>query len=88
MIEINDITTYLPEDSALNRAANAEIKKIIDYISEQLSAQETNDEDDFLVNLNGNPTALVEKHQVEILWETDMEELDEKISAWIQEANQ
>ncbi|MBN9482274.1 MAG: hypothetical protein BGO70_17000 [Bacteroidetes bacterium 43-93] len=88
MIEINDITTYLPEDSALNRAANAEIKKIIDYISEQLSAQETSDEDDFLVNLNGNPAALVEKHQVEILWETDMEELDEKISAWIHEANQ
>jgi len=88
MIEINDITTYLPEDSALNKAANAEIKKIVDYISEKLSALETDEEEDFLVNLNGNPAALVEKHQVDISWETDMEELDDKISAWIQEANQ
>jgi hypothetical protein len=88
MIEINDVTTYLAEETPLNKAANTEIRNIIAYIIEKLEAIETTEEEDWLINLNGNPATLIDKHELDISWESDTDKFDEDIKRLIQEANQ
>jgi len=85
MLDIHDITEYLSSDAPVNEVANTEIKRIISYIQQHLSIVETGEED-FELYLIGNPAALVEKHQIDITWETETEAYDEQIKNLIIEA--
>ena len=86
MLDIHDITEYLSSDLPVNEVANAEIKRIITHIQQQLAVVETGEED-YELYLIGNPAALVEKHQIDIVWETDTEAFDERIKELIIEAS-
>ncbi len=86
MLDIHDITEYLAGDTPISEFANAEIKRIITHIQQQLAVVETGDED-YELYLNGNPGALIEKHQIDINWETDTEAFDERIKELIVEAS-
>lgn len=86
MLDIHDITEYLPSDAPVNEVANAEIKRIILYIQQHLSVVETGEED-YELYLIGNPAALVEKHQIDITWESETEAYDERIKNLIIEAS-
>lgn len=86
MLDIHDITEYLPADSKINEFANAEIKRIITHVQQNMATLETGEED-FELYLIGNPTALVEKHQIDITWETETEAYDERIKELIVEAS-
>jgi hypothetical protein len=85
MLDIHDITEYLPSDTPVSEFANTEIKRIITYIQQHLSAVVTGDED-FEIYLIGNPATLIEKHEIDISWETDTEAFDEQIKQLIIEA--
>lgn len=86
MLDIHDITEYLAGDTPISEFANAEIKRIITHIQQQLAVVETGDED-YELYLKGNPNALIEKHQIDINWETDTEAFDERIKELIVEAS-
>jgi hypothetical protein len=86
MLDIHDITEYLPTDAPVNEVANAEIKRIMSYIQQHLSVIETGDED-YELYLIGNPSSLVEKHQIDIVWESETEAYDERIKSLIIEAS-
>jgi|GEM_PF-3129589 len=86
MLDIHDITEYLAGDTPISEFANAEIKRIITHIQQSLAVVETGDED-YELYLNGNPNALIEKHQIDINWETDTEAFDERIKELIIEAS-
>ena len=86
MLDIHDITEYLPSGVPVNEVANAEIKRIILFIQQHLSILETGEED-YELYLIGNPAALVEKHQIDITWESEKEAYDERIKNLIIEAS-
>jgi hypothetical protein len=86
MLDIHDITEYLPSNKPVNEVANAEIKRIISYIQQQLSVVETGEED-YELYLIGNPAALVDKHQIDITWESETEAYDERIKNLIIDAS-
>ena len=86
MLDIHDITEYLPSYKPVNEVANAEIKRIISYIQQQLSVIETGEED-YELHLIGNPAALVDKHQIDITWESETEAYDERIKNLIIDAS-
>lgn len=85
MLDIHDITEYLPSDIPVNVFANTEINRVIIYIQQQLATVVTGDED-FEIYLIGNPATLIEKHEIDIAWETDTEAFDEQIKQLIIEA--
>lgn len=86
MLDIHDITEYLSSDVSVNEVANAEIKRIILHIQQHLSVVETGEED-YELYLIGNPAVLVEKHQIDITWESETEAYDERIKNLIIEAS-
>jgi len=86
MLDIHDITEYLAGDTPISEFANTEIKRIITHIQQQLAVVETGDED-YELYLKGNPNALIEKHQIDINWETDTEAFDDRIKELIVEAS-
>lgn len=86
MLDIHDITEYLPSDITINEVANAEIKRIITHIQQNLATLETGDED-YEIYLKGNPATLIDKHEIDIAWETDTEAFDERIKELIIEAS-
>jgi hypothetical protein len=85
MLDIHDITEYLPADVPVNEVANAEIKRIILHIQHHLAVIETGEED-YEIFLKGNPAKLIDKHEIDIVWETDTEAFDEQIKQLIIEA--
>lgn len=86
MLDVHDVTEYLPSDIPLNEIANEEIKRIIAYIQQHLSLLETGEED-YEIFLKGNPAKLIDKHEIDIVWETDTEAFDEQIKLLIIEAS-
>lgn len=85
MLDVHDMTEYLPSDVPVNEFANAEIKRVITYIQQYLATVVTGDED-YEISLIGNPAALIEKHEIAITWETDTEAFDAQIKQLIIEA--
>lgn len=86
MLDVHDVTEYLPSDIPLNEIANEEIKRIIAYIQQHLSLLETGEED-YEIFLKGNPAKLIDAHEIDIVWETDTEAFDEQIKLLIIEAS-
>lgn len=86
MLDIHDITEYLPSDITINQVANTEIKRIISHIQQNLATIETGEED-YEIYLKGNPMVLIDKHEIDIVWETETEAFDERIKELIIEAS-
>lgn len=87
MLDVHDMTEYLPSDVPVNEFANTEIKRVITYIQQHLATVITGDED-YEIFLKGNPAALIEKHEIEITWETDTEAFDAQIKELIIQAGE